>query len=204
MRCLLCAFCIAALGLVDPCRAATITIDFDDIPTANPVVNVPTGAGYVSQGYKIIPSDATAFIIHPSVGPGSTMIGGDGSNFLTWSAVSPTFITISRVDSAAFNLDSLLLGSRNLPAAHYSITSGVSTLVPETAAAGMISPGFTNLSSVTINWLGFGFLAIDEIQLTEYVAGPVAVPEPASAAFLGLGSLAVVIRRLRRRSSVVA
>ena len=30
------------------------------------------------------------------------------------------------------------------------------------------------------------------------------VPEPASAAFLGLGSLALVVRRLRRRNSVVA
>jgi hypothetical protein len=36
------------------------------------------------------------------------------------------------------------------------------------------------------------------------IGAPAAVPEPASAAALCLGSLALVVRRLRRRSSVVA
>jgi hypothetical protein len=68
------------------------------------------------------------------------------------------------------------------------------------------SPSVTVLAdSISINFQGV--TADDGASLSFNVsslAPPAAVPEPASAAFLGLGSLALVVRRLRRRSSVVA
>ena len=62
---------------------------------------------------------------------------------------------------------------------------------------------WTNLSSVVFSTSAGGDIGLDDLNVELYSA-PAAVPEPASAAFLGLGSLALVVRRLRRRTSVVA
>jgi hypothetical protein len=56
-------------------------------------------------------------------------------------------------------------------------------------------------------WVDLKGLAYDQDSFLSLNVLPMAVsavPEPASAAFLGLGSLALVVRRLRRRTSVVA
>jgi hypothetical protein len=61
----------------------------------------------------------------------------------------------------------------------YNVTGDFSALVNDNAIAG------ANINYAFINQIA-------------------AVPEPASAAFLGLGSLALVVRRLRRRNTVIA
>jgi hypothetical protein len=194
---------VAAFAVSSPSQAATITINFDDVgnPTSTPF-NVP-GPGYLSQGYTVSPSDATAFIVNPADVGNPTMTGGNLSNFLAWSAASPVSITISR--AVAFNLDQLLLGTLvdlSPAAAGFSITSSQPTVNGTAAGVNVVTPSLTNLTSVTINWLSGDSLAIDNIVLSDFVA-PAAVPEPASTAILGLGSLALVVRRLRRRSLIV-
>ena len=204
---LLVASFFVTVGGASSCLAATITIDFNSAVTA---FNMPQSAPfYEEDDYRVTPSDGTAYIVNPfdppfPPNPSPTMSGGNSSNFLTWSATSGTSITITRLNPGTFNLDQLLLGTLNSGTdAHYSITSGLTTLVPDTAVTGSISPGFTNLNSVTIHWLSGAALAIDNIVLTEFVP-PAAVPEPASAVALCFGSLALVVRRLRRRNPVVA
>jgi hypothetical protein len=71
----------------------------------------------------------------------------------------------------------------------------IGTLAPTSFGA-----TFSNLTSLVFNATADS--AFDNFDFT--INAPSAVPEPASAAFLGLGSLALVVRRLRRRTSVVA
>jgi hypothetical protein len=197
--------CIVAVAVSNAAQAATITINFDEVgnPVSTPF-NV-LGGGYISSGYTITPSDGTAFIVNPADGSNPTMTGGNGSNFLAWGATSPVSITIQR--ATAFNLDQLLLGTLidiTPVSAGYSITSSQPAINGTAAGVSVLTPSLTNLTAVTINWLSGDSLAIDNIVLSDFIAGPAAVPEPATAAFLGLGSLAMVFRRLRRRTSVVA
>lgn len=203
------ALCFAALGLMSSCESATITIDFDEInnPASTPF-NVLL-SGYTSQGYTITPQgpSSQAFIVSP---PASTMTGGIGNKFLTWApGTGPNSITISRSNplDGTFNLDRLLLGTLvdiTPNSANYSITSSLPPIIGTANGVNVLTPSLMNLTSVTINWLSGDSLAIDNIVLSDFIAGPAAVPEPATTAVLGLGSLAMVFRRLRRRTSVVA
>jgi hypothetical protein len=54
---------------------------------------------------------------------------------------------------------------------------------------------FTNLKSVTIGGIGFGMLAIDNLNI-----GVAAVPEPGTLAILGLGLGAMALGRRRRKA----
>lgn len=58
-----------------------------------------------------------------------------------------------------------------------------------------VTSGVFSSTTDTNNWFSFRNISTSTVA---------AVPEPASAAFLGLGSLALVVRRLRRRNTVIA
>jgi hypothetical protein len=196
-------FFLATVGGAGSGQAATIQIDFNSVLGAPFNLGVP----YVQDGFKITSSALNHYVVTP---PTYTMSSGDNTKFLTnLGGATGEYITIERDNplDGAFNLDSLVLGTLLTPGgggggAHYSITSGLSTLVSDTLVAGSISPGLTNLTSVRINWLSGDSLAIDDIFLSDVVA-PAAVPEPASAVALCFGSLALVVRRMRRRNPVV-
>jgi hypothetical protein len=134
---------------------------------------------------------------------GSTLSGANGglTNFLLTDGSQ--VITMAR--ATPFNLTSVTAG---LNAAGLLKTLTVGAQVLDLSAAGTdgdvftFGAGFTNLTSITFE--ANDVALIDNIGWETFVAGPAAVPEPASAAFLGLGSLALVVRRLRRRTSVVA
>lgn len=90
---------------------------------------------------------------------------------------------------------------------------GLNALATITGITGTSAVGFTGGSPVItfdadnifVDFKGLDFTAASILEFNvSSLAAPAAVPEPASAAFLGLGSLALVVRRLRRRTSVVA
>lgn len=200
---LLVAYFVVTLGGADSGLAA-IMIDFEDGPPTIPTVPYNFGASYLTaQGFTITSSSFNHTIFSTNL-PSVFMDGGDRHFLANTGAIGET-ITISRDPlDGAFNLDSLVLGTYNGgTAAGFSITSGLLSQIGSAAGLSVSTPTFTNLFSVTIEWTSGDELAIDDIILSDFVS-PAAVPEPASAAFLGLGSLALVVRRLRRRSSVVA
>ncbi len=131
------------------------------------------------------------------------------ANFLNYQ--QPAVVTLTAVGDAAFDLSTLkfagavvgnvfqVIGNFNIggPATQSFTTDG--TLETFSPNFGL---GWTNLSSVVFSTPD-GQIGLDNLNVV-LSSPPAAVPEPASAAFLGLGSLALVVRRLRRRTSVVA
>jgi hypothetical protein len=129
--------------------------------------------------------------------------GGNGTNAFVFSAGNT--VTVSYSGSGTFTLDNLDLGRAATAGSDptFTITGagpGVFFGPYATLTTVPFGASFSNLTSLVIT--ATQDAAFDNFDYTINVAA--AVPEPASAAFLGLGSLALVVRRLRRRTSVVA
>ncbi len=109
-------------------------------------------------------------------------------------------VTIKLVSGGAFNLEKIdAFGSVGTLVTNFGVFGAGFDVNGETLTS--VNPAFLNLTSITISSSAVPVL-LDNITFSVVV--PAAVPEPASAAFLGLGSLALVVRRMRRRSSVAA
>jgi hypothetical protein len=139
----------------------------------------------------------------------SNITGGSTNGF---AFTAGNIITVNYTGTGTFTLKSLDLGRTTSvpsdPDPAFTI-SGFNGVTPggvvNTPTLGTLTPtlfGVTlsNLTRVVIT--ATREAAFDKFDYEINAAA--AVPEPASAAFLGLGSLALVVRRLRRRSSVVA
>jgi hypothetical protein len=133
----------------------------------------------------------------------ANVTGNNGTNAFAFSAGNT--VTVTYTGLGTFTLNSLALGrtTSSVSDPTFTITGsgpGVNfgpfaTLTPTAFGA-----TFSNITSLVI--AATQEAAFDNFDYT--INGAAAVPEPASAAFLGLGSLALVVRRLRRRNSVVA
>jgi hypothetical protein len=207
----------AALGALFVCvtaQAAVVTIDFDSGTEAF----VPLG-GYEDQGYKLAPSltDSAGINNQNAVKDLTSTVT---SNKVLFFGISNSTVTLTKLGLAP-SFDLLKLNVGYLDIGYPSSTpAGVTAVGTLSGGGGVVSHtfssipggltefdlagfGFRNLSSVVFSTtLDGNVVALDDIQV-QYAA-PAAVPEPTSAAFLGLGSLALVVRRLRRRTSVVA
>ncbi|MCX6123837.1 MAG: PEP-CTERM sorting domain-containing protein [Proteobacteria bacterium] len=192
-----------------------VTIDFDSGTEAF----VPVG-GYEEEGYKLAPSlTDSAGISNQNAVNGLTST--TTSNKVLFFGISNSTVTLTKLGLAP-SFDLLKLNVGYLELGYPSLTpAGVTAVGTLSGGGGVVSRtfssipgglnefdlagfGFTNLSSVVFSTtLPGNVVALDDIQVQPFAA-PAAVPEPTSAAFLGLGSLALVVRRLRRRTSVVA
>jgi hypothetical protein len=195
------AFFLVIVGGAGSGHAAPIVIDFEEGFPTDPY---NLGFSYLTaSGFTIASVTGTPTVFPTTLG---TYMDGSADHFLSFTGGVGEAITISRDVSlfGTFNLDSLVLGtfSGGTPAA-FSITSGPLFQTGTAAGVSVVTPGFTNLSSVVIQWTAGSELAIDHINLSDFVA-PAAVPEPASTAALCFGSLALVVRRMRRRNAVLA
>jgi hypothetical protein len=177
-------FAIACVAVGSSADAAIIVSNFET------VVPIPSGL-------TVVPTDLNGNGVLFS-GVGNTVVnnGGLGAPFGNNSLLSGSG-TISMSTATNFNFDSLDVyslvgGTLTVNGSNFVFGAGVHTPI----AVGLLNVGGVTISSSVANTI------LDNIQINTLAAA--AVPEPASAAFLGLGSLALVVRRLRRRSSAVA
>jgi hypothetical protein len=178
-------FAIACVAVGDSADAAIIVSDFEAVA---PIPSGLTGTPTDFNGNGVLFSGS---------GNGIQNNGGLGAPFGNNSLINVAGdITMSAATNFNFvRLDvysnSLVGGTLKVNGIDFGFGNGHTS----------IAVGLLNLSGAIIS-SSVGFTALDNIEIDTLAAA--AVPEPASAAFLGLGSLALVVRRLRRRSSVVA
>lgn len=179
----------ASAALCTPASAETIT--FDDL-VANTSYNPLVTQGFVFSGAQIQ----------------YTWLNGqnakNGSNNLIW-GWSGSVLNVSRTDNAAFNLNSLDLGT-----SYYAPTTGTAQLNADLAGGGSFNTalalsdqfqtfhlGLNNVLAVHIHGVGgtsSAYTALDNVSVS-------AVPEPESYALLlaGLGLLGTVVRRRKSK-----
>ena len=200
---------LALLVCCGACPAAVIV----DFGTASMSVDSP---GYDEDGYNLNPTlDGLAVIADQGFVDGLASTS-NRVFVLPGGLISGATLTKTGPGPVAFNLISLKVG--NIPGSSFP-PIGLISATGNFSGGGSISStfdasgsglalwnlsGFTNLASVVFSAAQANdTLAIDDI-FVDLFSAPAAVPEPASAVFLGLGSMALVVRRLRRRTSVVA
>jgi hypothetical protein len=177
---------IAVLAVADSAEAAPITVNFDLI---SPVVLGNSPVDLTGQG-----------VFFAGNGNAVVAAGVSGANSLFYQGGNVT-ISTSNDNSTFFDLSSLVLDTTFGTATPGTLSVNGYVFNFVTGQQYTLLPAITNVSSVVITSTT-PFVFLDNFIITPTAAA--AVPEPASAAFLGLGSLAFVVRRLRRRSSVAA
>jgi hypothetical protein len=174
---------IASLAVGESAVAAIIVSDFESVV---PIPSGLTGSPTDLNGNGVLFS-----------GVGNTVVnnGGLGVPYGNNSLLTNASITMSAptatFDFVNLNVNALSAGTLMVNGNPFVFGAG----------SNLVAVGLLNVSSVSIQ-SDVGNTILDNIRIDTIAAA--AVPEPTSAAFLGLGSLALVVRRLRRRSSVVA
>jgi hypothetical protein len=181
-------FVVAAALILGGSRSDAAVIRFDSVDTSSGPVGI--GVPVVIEGFTF-ESVTTSAAVFPS-----TLGAGSNPNSLVLAGGS---VKISR--ATPFNFDQLLAGN-GVGNLFVNGTNFGTQLTVLGAVLSDANPLFSNLTSYIITSDIAGNLVLDDITLSEVSVA--AVPEPASAAFLGLGSLALVVRRLRRRNTVIA
>jgi hypothetical protein len=176
-------------------------VDAGIIQFESPTGDLQLNGDYVDQGFTfsvVAGSSLDAGIDTAAVTTG----GNDSSNVFTFLATNT--IKVDYAGPGTFTLVSLGIMKQTSA----GVNNPLFTINGFDAANGAISTyvddnfgnNLVNVTSLLIS--STQDAAFDKFDFT--INLPAAVPEPASAAFLGLGSLALVVRRLRRRTSVVA
>ncbi len=177
---------VGLLGLVS-CNANAAVITFD-----GSIATTPLSFG----DFTFSSTGGTAGTVAIASVPGATAPNNGTHAFAFLSGAT---VTVNYTGLGTFNLNSLDLGRSGASATAFTIGGNpfgpFGTLTPTSFGA-----TFSNLTSLVFN--ASTDAAFDNFDYT--INAPSAVPEPASAAFLGLGSLALVVRRLRRRNTVIA
>lgn len=201
-----------AFGLVSVSSIAA-TIDFQDLTSGSCAYY---GSGkLVSGGFAFVgnPSDPNLF------GCAANVIGSNTSNALI-NANSKSILTMSKNDGEAFSLLSFFSGSRYddfnpNSFSSYGQATGID-VIGQVVGGGAVEnifnftsgnfqqfnlgAGFSNLSSVTFT--AIGNRSTVEFLIDNIVVGaPSSVPEPASAALLGLGLAAFAASRRKSAKS---
>ena len=203
MRLLLALTALIFCGLIEG-RLEAAPIGFEGVAPANGVQFL---SPYTEGDYTFTSTGPNSLFID-SVSP-NHMLGNLTDSLGFYNAGSTTIVLTG---PAQFDLSSIDIGKGVLGVGDVDLTivgnffGGGSTSVTYSGVSSKTTflPGFSNLVSAiftTSSSVNSAYVMFDNVIVT---ASPAAVPEPASAAFLGLGSLALVVRRLRRRSSVVA
>ncbi len=185
---------IAALMVASECSAAIL---FDGKNVGYQFLNPDTATIFNSDSLLVGTGNERNNLFNPDPVPSDDA----ASVNLSDTSVSVDFYNLASFGAASFNGIRLFdQGGLNALA---TIT-GVSVVTQSGFSVG--SPLVTfNADNIFINFQGVTAQSGASLLFNvSSLAPPAAVPEPASAAFLGLGSLALVVRRLRRRSSVVA
>jgi hypothetical protein len=188
--------------------ACLVIASLSSVATAG-IITFDGRAGEVSPIVVITPLEGT-FTFTALGGPPNTsgvtsfanVVGATTDAYFFFAA---NIITVNYVGApgATFNLTNLHLGSTVASANPPAFTIG-GVAIPGTfsslTSTAFSGAAFSNLTSLT--FVATEDAAFDNFAFTINAAA--AVPEPASTAFLGLGSFALVLRRVRRRTSVVA
>jgi hypothetical protein len=191
-----CLALMLVVSVASKADGAIIEIDFND--------PLEFGAGNKTFGdFTFTATNSLAAGIDSS----SAVVGGNGSNAFVFNGGPLNVVTVNYTGTGTFTLVSLDLGRAITASAEPSFTitgsgPGVNVSGPFLALTTTSFGGapFSNLSSLVIS--ATQDAAFDNFKFT--INAPAAVPEPASAAALCLGSLALVVRRMRRRNPVVA
>lgn len=188
---------VAALAASFACAAplavaAPVVIDFEGV--AAPGVQTPVGNNYAEDGFNLFnpgaPSDAAII--------GQVTQNTSGSDYYTWN--SPALnnpVTLTDLIGSAFSLFSLDVGSKSgTSLANFDIIGdyvGGGSITFNVLGASTFTnvalAGFSDLSSVRFAYVSGDFGAIDNLVAS--------VPEPMSAALVGLGLLGLALTRRR-------
>jgi hypothetical protein len=166
-----------------------------------PLGDLQANGNYVDQGFTF--SVFAGSSLDAGIDTvGVTTGGNDLSNVFTFLAGDT--IKVDYAGPGTFTLVSLGIMKQNSA----GLSNPLFTINGFDAANGAISTYVDdNFGNNLVNVTSLFISSTQDAAFDKFVFAinlPAAVPEPASAAFLGLGSLALVVRRLRRRTSVVA
>ncbi|WP_368187618.1 hypothetical protein [Aestuariibius sp. HNIBRBA575] len=167
-------------------------IDFDFAPSG--ILTAP----YVEDGYQITATGA--WLSGAGHDGGFPVEGDDGSGFLMTDFFSGySTITLSRVDGEMFDLVSLFSDVADfggffplVTISNHDMSIPAPILFPLGPSQSFLGGEFTNLLSVSIDFSGVGFFALDSIHVASSVLPPVPVPAglPLMAGALGLFAFA--------------
>jgi hypothetical protein len=182
-------------------RLEAALIGFEGVAPASGFVHQTT---YSEATYTFTSTGLTTLFVDKD-----SAINMDSHDSDSFALANPSFVTLT--GTAPFNVGFLRVGRQAgfLGLVDLTITGNffgggsASHVFTSIGAATTIDANFSNLvSAVFTTSSSLAPVYFDNVNVT--ASAPAAVPEPASAAALCLGSLALVVRRLRRRSSVVA
>ncbi len=118
----------------------------------------------------------------------------------------PAIVTLTAAGAAPFNLISLNFGGSGATfdiIGNFTIGGPSSASIGTTGSLQSFSPGWTNLTSVVFSTSAAGVIGLDNVDVELFAAPPAAVPEPATASILGLGTLVGAFCQYRRRKRSV-
>ena len=126
------------------------------------------------------------------------------TDFLAYN--EPAIVTLTAAGAAPFNLNSLNFagfGSLFNITGNFTIGGPVSSSIATDSSLQAFSPGWTDLTSVVFSTSAAGVIGLDNVTV-DLFSPPAAVPEPATASVLGLGTLVGAFCQYRRRRRAVA
>ena len=194
--------------------ASAGTITFGNVAPDTTINNFATYVENVDGfDYTFTPtSPLQTFLVDQNLG------ANFASDFLAITDTVPTNVVTLTSTAGAFNLTSLYAGSGSASAVDLLVTGYIGAmpaftfpLMPPVSFLGsdpatLLTLNWTNLSKVEFSTTATGVnsIGLDDLVVTAFAPpGPTAVPEPATASLLGLGTMIGAFCQYRRRKRAV-